>query len=219
MCAAWNTGGRAGRTRDLIEKAVTSFGFSVFCFVVWGGLTALRARGLPSRFSWMEVIWLVYSATIAILFLARTKPTQVSLNPIHWAVALLASFSGLFFEKQSAGMARAAFVPDALILLGLAVSGISALALRRSYDFLPALRNVTTDWSFRLVRHPMYLASIAIRLGYLGKHVSAQNAAVFLVMLWLYVKRAKYEEGIMREDRRYAEYMRRVRYRFLPWIY
>ncbi len=219
MYTVRNTGGRVGRVGDFFERTVSSFGFSLFCFVVWGGLTALRARGLPSQFSWMEVIWLVYSGTIAVLFLARTKPTQVSLNPVHWVVALLASFSGLFFEKQSAGLARAEIVADALILLGLLVSGISALALRRSYDFLPALRGVTTGWSFRLVRHPMYLASIAIRLGYLAKHTSVQNAAVFVVMLWLYVKRAKYEEGIMSQDRRYAEYMRRVRYRFLPWIY
>ena len=208
-----------GRARDITETVVSSFGFSVFCFVVWGALAGLRGRGLVSDFSWMEVVWLGYAGTIAILFVVRVRPEAVSLNPLHWLVALLASFSGLFFERESAGYAGMGPAADGLILLGLAGSGTAALALRRSYDFLPALRGVTTDWLFGLIRHPMYLSSIVIRFGYLVKHPSAQNAIVFAVMVWLYVKRAAYEEGIMQQDERYAAYMRRVRYRFLPGIY
>ncbi len=110
-------------------------------------------------------------------------------------------------------------VANGLILLGLAGSGTAALALRRSYDFLPALRGVTTDWLFRFIRHPMYVSSILIRLGYLGMHASMYNAMIFAVMIWLYVKRVNYEEDIMQKDERYIEYMRQVRYRFLPGIY
>ena len=205
--------------RDLIERTVSGFGFSVFCFLIWGGLTGLRARHLVSNFSWMEVVWLVYVATFAVLFLVRSRPKAVSLNPLHWLVALLVSFSGLFFEKESAGIAGTEAVANGLILLGLAGSGTAALALRRSYDFLPALRGVTTDWLFRFIRHPMYVSSILIRLGYLSMHASMYNAAVFAVMVWLYVKRVDYEEDIMQQDERYIEYMRQVRYRFLPGIY
>jgi protein-S-isoprenylcysteine O-methyltransferase Ste14 len=208
-----------GSARNLIERTVSGIGFSVLCFLIWGGLTGLRARHLVVSFSWMEVVWLAYNATIAVLFLVRSRPMAVSLNPVHWLVALLASFSGLFFEKESAGIAGAGAVADGLILLGLAGSGTAALALRRSYDFLPALRGVTTDWLFRLIRHPMYVSSILIRLGYLGMHASMYNAAVFAVMVWLYVKRVDYEEDIMQQDKRYVEYMRQVRYRFLPGIY
>ncbi len=65
----------------------------------------------------------------------------------------------------------------------------------------------------------MYPSSIVIRLGYLAHHASIQNATVFSVMLWLYIRRAKYEEQIMQQEERYAQYMRRVRYRFLPGVY
>ena len=208
-----------GSARDLIERTVSGFGFSVLCFLIWGGLTGLRARSLVASFSWMEVVWLVYIATFAVLFLVRSRPTAVSLNPLHWVVALLVSFSGLFFEKESAGIAGTEAVANGLILLGLAGSGTAALALRRSYDFLPALRGVTTDWLFRFIRHPMYVSSILVRLGYLGLHASMSNAAVFAVMVWLYVKRVDYEEDIMQQDERYIEYMRQVRYRFLSGIY
>ncbi len=208
-----------GSARDLIERTVSGLGFSVFCFLIWGGLTALRARRLVADFSWMEVVWLVYIATFAVLFLVRSRPTAVSLNPLHWLVALLASFLGLFFAKGSAGIGGTEAVAHGLILFWLAGSGTAALALRRSYDFLPALRGVTTDWLFRFIRHPMYVSSILIRLGYVGMHASMYNAAVFAIMVWLYVKRVDYEENIMQQDERYIEYMRQVRYRFLPGIY
>jgi protein-S-isoprenylcysteine O-methyltransferase Ste14 len=167
----------------------------------------------------MEAVWFLYNATIAVLFLVRTKPTAVSLDPLHWLVALLASFSGLFFETRSAGIPGAGRIGDGLILLGVFGSGSAAIALRRSYDFLPAVRGVTTDWLYRYVRHPMYLSSIVIRFGYLLKHASAYNAIVFLVMLILYVKRMDYEEAIMARDGRYTEYARRVRHRLLPRVY
>ncbi len=205
--------------RDCIERTVSGFGFSVLCFLIWGGLTALRARHLVDGFSWMEFIWLVYIATFAVLFLVRSRPTAVSLNPLHWVVALLVSFSGMFFENESAGIAGTEAVANGVVLLGIVGSGTAALALRRSYDFLPALRGVTTDWLFRFIRHPMYVSSILIRLGYLGMHASMYNVAIFTVMVGLYVKRVDYEEDIMQRDERYIEYMRQVRYRFLPGIY
>jgi protein-S-isoprenylcysteine O-methyltransferase Ste14 len=210
---------RMSGAQDVIERLVKSFGFSVFCFAVWGSLTAVRARALVAGFTWMEVIWLAYNATIAVLFLIRTRPSVVSLNPVHWLVALLTSFSGLFFDTQPAGLAAAGGLCDALILIGLAASGTAAIALRRSYDFLPALRGVSTGWLFKVIRHPMYLASIVIRLGYLGKHASVYNAAVFVIMVVLYDRRAVFEEQIMNHDARYREYAERVRYRFVPGVY
>lgn len=207
------------KSRAIAERVVSSFGFSVFCFVVWGGMTAMRARGLAGHVSFMEVVWLVYGAALAVLFLVRTRPAVVDLNPGHWLVALLTSFSGLFFETRSNGIAGLTPACDALILVGLALSAASAMSLNRNYDFLPALRGVSTGWLYRLVRHPMYLASMIIRLGYLGRHASLQNLALFVIMVGLYSVRAGIEESIMRNDERYVDYARRVRYRFVPGVY
>ncbi len=107
-----------GSARDLIERTVSGFGFSVLCFLIWGGLTGLRARHLVVNFSWMEVVWLVYISMFAVLFLVRSRPTAVSLNPLHWLVALLASFSGLFFEKEATGIAGQRSLPTVLSSLG-----------------------------------------------------------------------------------------------------
>ena len=207
------------RAERLLERWVKSFTFSFVCFAVWGSLTVLRARALTRTFDGMELLWLTYNATIATLFLVRTRPSVVSLQPVHWLVALLTSFSGLFFEKHSAGLPATEPVADGLILVGLAGAGSTALALGRSYDFLPALRGVATGWLYALVRHPMYASSILIRFGYFAKHASAFNAVAFGVMVWLYVWRALFEERIMLKDLKYRQYVGRVRHRFLPGFY
>ena len=66
--------------------------------------------------------------------------------------------------------------------------------------------------------HVVDAASIVIRLGYLMKHISVYNGAVFLIMVWLYDQRAGFEEQIMRNDPQYLEYESRVRFRFVPGV-
>lgn len=205
---------------DRIERVLKSFGFSVALFLFWGLLTVLKARSLLGRFTPTECVWLFYNATISILFLVRTRPSIVSMNAVHWLVALVTCFSGFFFRRYEVEVAPVwSFIADGLIFGGLALGGIAALALGRSYDFLPALRGVQTGWVYQVVRHPMYLSSIVIRCGYLVRHFSAYNRAAFVVMVWLYDRRAAYEEQIMRNDARYCEYVQRVRFKFLPIVY
>ena len=204
---------------SMLERWVKSFTFSAVCFAVWGSLSILRARALARTFDSMELLWLTYNATIAVLFLVRSRPSVVSLQPVHWLVALATSFSGLFFERHSAALATSEPIANGLILVGLAGAGSSALALGRSYDFVPALRGVATGGLYGLVRHPMYVSSVLIRLGYLARHPTAFNAAVFGIMVWLYGWRALFEERIMLGDPKYRQYAGRVRYRFLPGLY
>ncbi len=61
-----------------------SFGFSVALFLFWGGFTVPRALSVARRFEWLEFGWVVYSALIAVLFLIRSRPAVVSLDPLHW---------------------------------------------------------------------------------------------------------------------------------------
>lgn len=125
--------------RHVFERFVKSFAFSLFCFLIWGSMSFARARHLAHEFSWMEAVWVAYNALFAGLFLVRTRPVVVSLDPIHWLVALLTSFSGFFLRPSLGAWLRLGILPDLLILLGLVGSGTTAVALRRSYDFLPAL--------------------------------------------------------------------------------
>lgn len=208
------------KSRAVAERVLKSRGFSLALFLLWGGLTAHRAGSLAKHFDWLELGWVLYNAIIAVLFLIRSRPTVVSLHPLHWLVALVTSFSGLLFGR-SLEMPGALQVISArtLIVSGLVLGIATAIMLGRSYDFLPALRGVQSGWLYAFVRHPMYLSSILIRLGYVVLNCTVQNLILFVVMAWLYDRRARYEEAIMRNDVSYRAYLARVRFRFIPLLY
>jgi len=201
------------------ERVVKSFAFSVFLFLVWGTFTVSHARTALERFSWMQAVWVAYNATLAVLFLVRSRPSVVSLDPIHWIVALATSFSGFFFRRYEPVPDTAERLGEVLVLGGVVLSGIGALSLGRSYDVFPALRGVTTGGLYALVRHPMYVASMVIRLGYLAANRSNYNLMIFAIMLGLYALRAAFEESTLWRDERYREYARQVPYRFIPGVY
>jgi protein-S-isoprenylcysteine O-methyltransferase Ste14 len=200
----------------LVERFLKSFALSVLLCLVCAWFTFENARALAERFDLTEAMWLLYNAIVAGLFLIRSTPSAVDTNPWHWAVALVTSFSGFAFSAKGAALSLAA---DGLIWSAIALSAFVAVTLGRSYDFLPALRNVRTTSIYRIVRHPMYTGSMAIKLGYVLKHPSLFNALALVLVAFLYDRRASYEETVMSHDASYVDYLQRVKHRFIPGVY
>ncbi|MFQ5463321.1 MAG: methyltransferase family protein [Phycisphaerae bacterium] len=189
-------------------------------FLLWGALTAIRGRSLFAHFDRMELLWVVYNAALCILFLIRSKPSVVSTDPIHWAIALGTAFSGLLFERHRVHLGLAyGITAHSFILVGIACGAAALLMLGRSYDLFPAVRRVKTRWFYGWVRHPIYIFAMVVRLGYVLLNLSPFNVSFFLVIVWLYDRRAAFEESILASDERYAAYARRVPYRFVPGVY
>jgi hypothetical protein len=103
----------------VLERFVKSFAFSLLLGLAWGAFTFGHVRSLVRHFTWTEALWVLYNGSIAILFVIRTAPSVVSLDPVHWAVALLTSFSGMFFIRSSSEYAGTATLGRAMILAGL----------------------------------------------------------------------------------------------------
>lgn len=203
-----------------IESFLKSFAFSFLLFLFWASLTLIRTRALLKDFGFTELLWLIYNVTVSLLFLIRVKPSVVSMNLIHWTVALITSFSGFFFSREAANSTPVLLLTANVLIISALFLGIAtALILGRSYDFLPALRHVRTEFVYQIVRHPMYLSSIIIKLGYVLKNASVYNALLLVLITVLYDKRAKYEEDIMSNDNSYVDYLQQVKYRFIPGIY
>jgi protein-S-isoprenylcysteine O-methyltransferase Ste14 len=207
-----------GSTR--IESFLKSLGFSLILSLLWGSFTILGARTLLDRFEFTELLWVVYNATISLLFLIRSRPSVVDMNPVHWIVALLTSFSGYALARENAnGNAVLLSAGEALVVSAIPLGICAAIILGRSYDFLPALRRVRTKWLYQMVRHPMYLSSLAAELGYVLMHPSITNSLLLAVIAILYDRRAEYEEHVMSQDASYLAYLQRVKYRFIPGVY
>ena len=73
---------------------------------------------------------------------------------------------------------------------------------------------------YSIVRHPMYTATTLLFLAMPLVLASPISFAVMLLYLPLIIVRIKREEALLeRELEGYGDYMRRVKYRFLPYIY
>lgn len=202
-----------------IESFLKSRIFSLLLCLFWGYFTFIHAWTLLNGFDLTELLWFAYKVTISLLFLIRIRPSVVSMNIIHWATALITSFSGFFFKKGAGSKPILLLTAEVLIVFAILLGIVTAIILERSYDFLPALRHVKTKYVYQIVRHPMYVSSIIIKLGYILKNASMYNSVLLVVIIVLYDRRAKFEEDIMSHDDSYVEYMKQVKYRFVPGIY
>ena len=202
-----------------IESFLKSRNFSFLLCLFWGYFTFIHTRSLLKGFDLTELLWLAYNVTISLLFLIRVRPSVVSMNIIHWATALITSFSGFFFMEGANSKPIILLTSEVLIVFAILLGIVTAIILERSYDFLPALRHVKTRYVYQIVRHPMYVSSIIIKLGYVLKNASMYNSVLLVVIIVLYDRRARFEEDIMSHDDSYVEYIKQVKYRFIPGIY
>jgi protein-S-isoprenylcysteine O-methyltransferase Ste14 len=204
----------------IVESFLRSFAFSFLLFLYCAGFALIHARSFLKSFDFFELLHFLYNVTVALFFLLRTRPSMVSTHLLHWAVAVITSISGFFFVRKAVNPHAAMLLAgDTLIGIGVLFGLAAAIALGKSFDIFPALRRVKTQWVYRIIRHPIYLSAIVIRVGYVLKNSCLYNALLLILIVCLYDKRARYEEDLLSKDRSYAEYMEQVKYRFLPGIY
>jgi protein-S-isoprenylcysteine O-methyltransferase Ste14 len=209
---------------EIQNTAILSFlksaTFSVLLCLYCGSFAAIRACSLMEDFELSELLRLIYNVTMSLFFLIRVRPAVVSMNLIHWAVALITSFAGfLFFREGANSIPILLCAGDVLILIGTFLGIMATLILGRSMGLLPAVRDVRTKYLYRIVRHPMYLSIIIFKLGYVLKHPSIYNIVLLAAITALYDRRARYEEDVMSHDSSYVAYLRQVKYRLIPGIY
>ena len=204
----------------IIESFFKSFVFSLLLCLYVGYSAVNRTQSLLNEFGFIEFLILIYSVSASLLFLIRVKPSVVSMNPVHWVVALFTSFSAHFLVREAAiNNSYLLLAANIFVILSILLGIVSTIVLGRSFGLFPALRKVKTKFVYQLVRHPMYLGAMLFKLGYVLKNPSVYNILVLAIIIFLYDRRAEYEEGIMSHDSSYVDYLQEVKYRFLPGVY
>ena len=132
-----------------------------------------------------------------------------------------ARFPHIALWPLSSGIARSA-AGNLLVLVGVAIALWARYTLGRSFSPLPepaATHALVTRGPYRVVRHPIYLASVVLALGFALQSVSFL-ALVFPVALAFVVDRkANIEEQVLvARYPRYRDQMQRVR-KLIPWLY
>lgn len=134
----------------------------------------------------------------------------------HW----LAAFEGVELHLIPGGWNNVAIW--ALIMLVVFMQYHSTLYLAKYSEKVVVPTAVVHFGPYRLVRHPIYASTMLLFVTYFTA-LRSPFSALFIVAVCLmyYGQKAKLEEALMIETfgERYSEYMNKVRYKLIPFIY
>lgn len=185
-------------------------------YTAWQGWTMVRA----GRFGFVEAAFIAQNLVLAGIVLIRRDHQAIDADPLHQLVALAAFFSGAAFVGQpGTGDAGVHLVSQGIIVAANLLGIATLFNLGRSFGILIACRGVQTGGLYRLIRHPMYLSDILLRVGYTVSHFNAVTIGLSLLSVSLYIYRARLEERFLANQPGYRDYMNVVRYRLLPGIF
>lgn len=105
------------------------------------------------------------------------------------------------------------------VTLAAFLSFTSLISIGRRFGIRPALRGLTTKGTYRLVRHPMYLAYIIADIGYNLQEWNSGTALLVLAGWASLLYRILAEERVLSHAEGWPSYVDRVRYRLLPGIW
>lgn len=152
----------------------------------------------------------------AVFLVFRSSPETVSTVRFDWIVGVAGTFAPLLLRPAPWGIApfgRYAIVAGVMIQ----VAGL--ISLNRSLAVVPAKREIKTKGLYRYVRHPLYASYFLTLSGYVLMNTTLQNLAIYAVTMVLLLIRVFREEKHLELDSSYRDYMHRVNYRVIPFVF
>jgi protein-S-isoprenylcysteine O-methyltransferase Ste14 len=171
----------------------------------------------------LNFAWIVANGNFALLIfsmLIRRAPTRVTMNPIYWMLAFVATY-WLYIVGRLAtpGVAVAPmWLIFALSTASFAISVWARLSLGRNIGLVPAQRQLVTSGAYGFVRHPIYTGIYLAYLALVLQNCSPVNITIFAVGAALFVVKSFVEEDFLQRDAEYVSYMSLVPWRWIPFV-
>jgi protein-S-isoprenylcysteine O-methyltransferase Ste14 len=168
--------------------------------------------------------WIYTCSNLLVLVIALTRhPAQVQDRSIAAGVAVCVSYTYSYAQVVLLDRlpGREAWPAGGLVLvmIGASLSLAGLISLGRFFGVRPALRGLATGGTYRLVRHPLYLAYVIQDVGY-NLHEWSIGTLILVAVGWAsMVYRIHAEERVLSHNADWASYAGRVRYRVLPGIW
>jgi len=195
---------------------------NIYLFLNFLGWTLYQGYRLYSadRFYYSEVSFLVQNIVLTGIVIMRRPHRAIEKNIFSQFIATIAFFSGAAFMGQApTGNNAAELSSEIIMIISNALGIITLLALGRSFGILIAVREVKSAGVYSIIRHPMYFTDILLRVGFVINHLNPFTVVMLVFSSLCYVYRAILEEKFLGRFQEYREYMARVRYRFVPYIF
>lgn len=186
-------------------------GAAAWVFFSIAHLANFKQTGDPSM-----ILIVAAETLVAALFLLRSSPQSVSMNPLDWFVAIAGTFAPMLFRPSDFGVLPAA---SHVMVVGLVLQILSLVSLSRSLAVVAAHRTIKTGKMYRFVRHPLYASYCVVFTAYVLAHTSLPNVITYVAFIVLMLGRIVQEERHLSASDTYRDYMKQVRYRLVPFVF
>lgn len=168
--------------------------------------------------------WIYVLQHVMVLGIALTRrPPAVEDHSLGVSAAVAVAYSypyaQVIYLQWNPGLSLWPTGGIVLIVCGALLSLLSLWTLGRWFGIRPALRGLSVNGPYRLVRHPMYVAYLLSDVGYNLQEGNLGTVAL-VVMGWVsIVYRIRSEERVLAHHPGWPRYVHSVRYRLLPGIW
>ena len=205
---------------NIVTELLTSRWVTILTAVLLAMFYGLFAYAHLLKFwaskEWSLLLFSVSEMLIVIFYVFRNKPKTISIQFSDWFIAFMGTSAPLLLRPDVWGV-----IPDArfMITIGAMLQLMSMISLNRSFAIVASKREIKTTRMYRIVRHPLYASYFLIFLGYLLSNTTLANGVIVLVTIFFLCLRMVREEQHLALDPVYLDYMLKVRYRLLPYVY
>jgi len=167
-----------------------------------------------------EIVFLSETFLFIVTMVFRRAPVRVTVNPLYWLLAFVASCWGLLIlSVEQRGHAVVTGMPLLLIYFCSAVMVFwGRLSLGKNIGVVPAQRKIVDRGAYRWVRHPIYTAAFLTMIGRMMESYTLFNLLLYSLGIFWFVVRSLAEEEFLQKDPEYSAYMQRVRWRWVPGL-
>jgi protein-S-isoprenylcysteine O-methyltransferase Ste14 len=168
--------------------------------------------------------WIYLSQHILVLVISLTRRRAVAQDQTWTALlAVLISYiypyAQVIYLNSTEGYVAWPAGGNVLVIVSALLSLAALLSIGRRFGVRPAVRGLTTNGPYRLVRHPMYLAYFVADIGYLLEEWNL-GAVLIAAAGWAsLVYRIYAEERMLSAHSDWGAYVGKAPYRLVPGLW
>ena len=160
----------------------------------------------------------VLNLMVGILIMVR-KPAIISGSAGSILISLPSFIIGPVFFYFSAPLAEWSFISKGLFAVGCLITIMAFLFLGKNFAIFPALRGVTRNGPYALVRHPAYLGELIIVVSCLMTNPTLIPILLFALLVPFLILRILEEERVLIKSIEYQQFQNHTRWRLIPFIW
>ena len=201
---------------SIMQSKRLSFYSGAVVSIFFGSFAYAHLMGFQRTHEWMLLLVCFSEMLTTVFLIIRSDPKTVSVIHSDWIIGIAGTFAPLLFRPATWGLAPFARYA---IIAGVIIQIAGLISLNRSIAIVAAKREIKTRGLYRFVRHPLYASYFLIFSGYVLMNSTLANLIVYIITMGLLLIRVFREEKHLALDSLYREYMQKVSYRVIPFVF